>query len=149
MWEECDLRAYLNGEFLEMFSSVERAQIIETWIDNPVNLWWGTDGGSDTTDRVFLLSLEEADKHFGDSGDYVNEISHDGEGYWMTNAYDSERVAMYEGEAWWWWLRSPGKDRHMPAYVDIDGRLIMTGSAVQYLMGGVRPALWLKIIIQI
>jgi len=145
MWEDCDLRAYLNGEFLERFSSVEQAQIMETRIANPVNLWWGTDGGNDTTDKVFLLSLEEADRYFGDSGDYLNEISPDGKGWWMSNEYDIKRVAMYEDEAWWWWLRSPGKDSHIPAYVDIDGALIMTGSAVQYLLGGVRPALWLNL----
>jgi serine/threonine protein kinase len=65
-WAECDLRAYLNGEFLDRyFSEDERSQIAETYIVNDDNPWtWQWElyitrsGGDNTTDRVFLLSVE-------------------------------------------------------------------------------------------
>ena len=67
-WEICSLRSYLNGEFYDSF--VEKDRIIPHNNTNPDNLWYGTKGGNDTIDKIFLLSLLEVDKYFGNSGDY-------------------------------------------------------------------------------
>ena len=66
-WETCTLRKYLNGEFYEKFTKEEQKHIAETEIQNPNNMWYDTNGGNDTTDKIFLLSLQEVDKYFGDS----------------------------------------------------------------------------------
>lgn len=67
-WEECSLRTYLNGEFYNKFSERDRSRIISVLNQNMDNQWYGTKGGADTWDRIFLLSLEEAAcNYFGDS----------------------------------------------------------------------------------
>lgn len=45
-----------------------QSRIIPVINENPDNQCYGTKGGEDTQDRIFLLSLEEATcKYFGDS----------------------------------------------------------------------------------
>ncbi len=83
-WEDCTLRKYLNGTFYNSFSEEEQLMIAETAVTNPDNSKYGTDGGNDTTDKIFLLSLEEAEEY-------------------MT---EDERTASS-----WWWLRSPGNNQ--------------------------------------
>ncbi len=64
-WETCSLRTWLNGNFLnEAFSMTEQDRIVSARLQNPANPIFGTDGGSTTTDKVFLLSWEEAQNHF-------------------------------------------------------------------------------------
>jgi len=57
-WETSDMRKYLNGEFYDSFSEADRARIIEVTNENPDNPWYGTSGGNQTTDRIFLLSID-------------------------------------------------------------------------------------------
>ena len=67
--------------------------------DNP---WYGTRGGNTTTDKIFLLSLEEVVKFFGDSGDLKNRkgwywengnfVLKDGQGYAINDQYNSTRI---------------------------------------------------------
>jgi len=156
-WGECTLRKYLNGEFLQKFTNEQQKRIEETLIINNDNLWYGTKGGNDTKDKIFLLSIEEADKYFGDSGDYQNKrriklkdgkciITSDGE--FFSNIHDSERIAKYEKNInvqCWWWLRSPGIFGFYSAYVYIDGRIDVSGCRGIEYKNGVRPALWLKL----
>jgi cell division septum initiation protein DivIVA len=164
-WEECTLRKYLNDEFLQKFTKEQQRQIIETEISNPDNLWYGTEGGRDTKDKIFLLSLEEADRYFGDSGDYYKEkrrkrdvngkyIAAANDGYSFSNTHDIERQAKYNNEACWWWLRSPGCSTSYAAGVITGGDVGVDGCGVNpssfYFLGrslgvGVRPALWLKL----
>jgi len=158
-WEKCTLREYLNGEFLQKFTAEEQRRIAETRVSNPYNLWYGTNGGNDTNDKVFLLSLEEVDKYFGDSGDYQNKrrMRYEGQypnGKWVaaddgpafSNANDSDRIAKYNDAASWWWLRSPGFSSSYAAFVLYDGNVHVYGISVNFDYGGVRPALWLNLL---
>ena len=64
-WSQCDLRAWLNGEFLSTaFDEAERARILEVELSNPDNQEQETPGGPDTRDRVFCLSIDEALRYF-------------------------------------------------------------------------------------
>ena len=67
-WETCDMRKYLNGEFYNSFNETDRKRIVEVMNDNPANPWYGTSGGNSTTDKIYLLSIAEVVKYFGDSG---------------------------------------------------------------------------------
>jgi len=141
-WETCTLRKYLNGEFLNKFGQEEQGLIIEKTIGNPNNLWYIIKGGRDTTDKIFLLSLEEADEYFGNSGDYKNKRKINS--YWFSNKYDADRAAKYDEKSDstdWWWLRSPGYSSFGAAYVGNGGVVDVDGYGVFYLSGGVRPAL--------
>ena len=153
-WEICTLRKYLNGKFLEKFTDKQKNKIIETRIYNSSNYWYETSGGMKTMDKIFLLDLEEVDKYFGNSTDYVNKkrkvqdiggIISDINGYYFTNNHDSERVTEYNHKSCWWWLRSPGGNSKSASCVYDDGGVNVSGFIVNNLHGGVRPALWLKI----
>ena len=59
-WEQCSLRRWLNGEFLNRaFSTSEQAAIVTTDRENAPNYYFGTSSGPTTTDRVFVLSEKE------------------------------------------------------------------------------------------
>jgi len=157
-WENCGLREYLNSEFYDRFSQADKARIIAAANKNPENQWYGTAGGKDTRDKIFLLSLEEADKYFGDSGDYLNKRRKSPKnnkrrkfipninGHWLSNAYDKERMSDFEGYDSWWWLRSPGGKVTDAACVGFlcYGGIFVNGVSVDGNLGGVRPALWVK-----
>ena len=126
-WETCTLREYLNDEFYNSFSEADKARIVETTIVNGDNPEYGTPGGNNTTDKIFLLSIAEANSYFADK---------------------SARIAFTdEGEAVWWGLRSPGSNSSAAALVEGNGNVFDMGIAVylSYESGGVRPALWLSL----
>ena len=124
-WETCTLRRWLNGTYLtSAFSSEEQARIVEASIVNSDN--GGTDGGNNTTDKVFLLSIDEANKYF---------------------ASNSEREAsLLGGESAKWWLRSPSADgSYGAALVEKDGSVKEYGNSVDgNAYETVRPALWIS-----
>ena len=140
-WSNCSLRAYLNGEFYNSFSATDKARIVEVTNANEDNQWFGTNGGDDTQDKIFLLSITEVVKYFGDSGQLANRPSDD---VWIDDQYNQNRIATFNGEASWWWLRSPGVDGGTASRVEYGGYIILYGYFVDIAYGGVRPALWLK-----
>ena len=91
-WADCALRKYLNGEFYDTFSEVDRAKIMPVTNKNLNNQWYGTKGGEDTLDYIFLLSIEEAVcKYFGDSSKklYNRGIT---EKYWFQRKDEKEAL---------------------------------------------------------
>ena len=128
-WEYSDIRHYLNNEFMyNRFTPDEILQIAETTLINSNNQWFGTDGGNDTIDRVFLLSIEEVVRYFGDSGKLGNQPQAH---YWgISDEFNLNRIAYLHdsvdvsavvtdlpitpGGSWSWWLRSPGGQTKFP-----------------------------------
>ena len=142
-WENSTLRRYLNNEFYNSFTAEERRRIAETRLRNANNQWYGTNGGNDTTDRIFLLSLEEVVQYFGDSGQLRNRP---GNSYYIDDQYNNARIAVeLNGNAHWWWLRSPGSNTYNAALVSDGGFVDVDGFLVSSVRGGVRPALWLNL----
>ena len=146
-WSDSDMRQYLNNEFLNRFTTEERNRIVETRVINNDNPWFGTSGGPDTTDYVFLLSLEEVVRYFGDSGQLGNQSHLDNERWGFNDRFNSDRRAhMPDGTVLWWWLRSPGSDSSRAAYVAGGGVIRLDGDfVVNDVFGGVRPAMWLNL----
>jgi len=120
-WEYSDIRQYLNNEFLySRFTNAERSRIAQITIINHDNPWFGTDGGNDTNDRVFLLSLDELVRYFGDSGElanrrYAHQWSFGDEYGDARTAYTVPDVVFTDewrnlpsGSSFAWWLRSTG-----------------------------------------
>ncbi|MCL2678630.1 MAG: InlB B-repeat-containing protein [Clostridiales bacterium] len=144
-WQHCDLREYLNGEFYNStFSAAEKARIATTQVKNDANPWYGISGGNGTSDKLFLLSLEEVVRYFGDSGKLAAE---DGS---MTSTindqYNSARIAKDgDGNARTWWLRSPGSVTFNAASVVFNGWISVSGDSLYDANVGVRPALWLNL----
>jgi len=171
-WEICSLRGYLNGEYyINRFTTKEKDRIVEVRNSNPPNPWYGTDGGADTIDKIFLLSLDELVRYFGDSGDLKNKRRQDivegqyifnkekginesvlndaPNGPWLSDNFNQERIAKdadgKERIISYWLLRSPGKHLCTVARVLSDGKLFVSGLPVFEDDGGVRPAMWVKI----
>jgi len=147
-WEKCSLRKYLNGTFYRTFKSNDRARVVETRVKNYNSPWYGIRGGSDTTDRIFLLSTYEVIKYFGDSG-RLKKGERNNES-WVSDRYDYERVAYIAKDTKkGWWLRSPGNRNFSAAFVSDLGWIQLTGYTVNCYdngnCGGVRPALWLEL----
>jgi hypothetical protein len=141
-WATCTLRTWLNNGFLNEFTSQEQAEIALTTNVNGNNQWFGTAGGNTTQERIFLLSLSEVVKYFGDSGQLANRP---GASFYIDDVYNSERIAKYNGSAAYWWLRSPGIYSTDAAYVSTGGDVSVYGDGVNYGHLGVRPALWLNL----
>jgi len=146
-WETCTLRKHLNGEFLEGFSLEERARIALARNDNPDNTWgrmqgepFNTPGGNPTEDYAFLLNVEEVLKYY--PGLKLRKDC-DGDEWWYES--DDRLVSKHNGEAVWWWLRSPGYSQNHAAYVSCDGDVDLYGTHVRRETGGARPALWLNL----
>lgn len=146
-WYDCELRRYLNGEFYDRFDETNQARIIQVTNENMDNPWYGTKAGDVSQDRIFLLSLEEVCRYFGDSSEKLYNRGNNR--YWKKNdENNSRRLARLEGAngCWWWWLRSPGRHNRLAAYVHgTDGCVGVNGNNVTNNRGGIRPALWLKL----
>lgn len=156
-WAGCSLRNYLNSEFYDSFTAFEKSRITVTSNKNLDNQWYGSNGGPDTEDRVFLLSIEEAVcQYFGDSSAKLHSPGKK-QRYWFErkDPNNSKRVAKLEGEnkgIWWWWLRSPGRVNVKAVYIHGDGNIGIQGNNILKgniadgkCTGGVRPALWLTL----
>lgn len=124
-WETCDMRKYLNEEFYNSFSASDRARIIEVVNENHDNPWYGTSGGNPTTDRIFLLGIEEVVKYFGDSGQLITRYVYPGCDWckdkflpWIDDQYNIARRAVDDnGIVCHWRLRSPGSNGRSVASV--------------------------------
>lgn len=159
-WETCTLRTWLNQDFLEnAFSSEEINYILETHLINDDNPVWGTDGGNDTDDKIFLLSIDEAMNYFNLTED-PDEESHTARmlyGYGdacqckateyaisqVTYNLDSDDYAS-------WWLRSIGS--HGDNAAVISGSALYAGTENIGVMvyvsrdkNCIRPALWINL----
>ncbi len=158
-WADCSLRKYLNGEFYNKFTGAEQARIIPVVNKNKDNPWYGSRGGEDTQDYIFLLDIEEAVcKYFGDSSANLENRSPK-QRYWFQKKDENnpKRRSSLEGYIWWWWLRTPGRDNRRAVYIHGDGNLGIQGNGTYRYSsntihpttgdnsGGVRPTLWLRL----
>ena len=132
-WENCALRSWLNEEFFEAaFSADEQNRVITSEVSAEPNPRFGTEAGSKTEDKVFLLSIEEVEH-------YINENLLTGcEATAYTRQSGGFSEALY-GDLMWW-LRSPGLNENFVAYVKDDTEIHMDGyPETSYL--GVRPVI--------
>ena len=136
-WETCTLRTWLNGTFLDSaFTATEQAAIAKTTVTADKNPEYDTDPGNATTDKVFLLSIDEANKYFSSDSARKCEPT----AYAVANgAWESD------GSNCWWWLRSPGRNQDDAAGVDYGGSVDCYGNFVNCACNAVRPALWINI----
>lgn len=151
-WENCTLRVWLNGDFADAaFGEAEKAIICETKLVNADNPTEGTDGGNDTTDKIFILSLDEAvNTEYGFSGDHNAE---DALRQCAPTAYarslncltEENTSSVYYGNCRWR-LRTPSFDSDVildvaaGGTIKLDGGLSIGGSMI-----AVRPALWIDL----
>ena len=136
-WEDSSLRAWLNGVFAETaFSSAEKNAILTANVPNSASeghAEWQTMGGSDTRDKVFLLSYSESNAY------YNKQEARKSVGTDYAKALGAKAWPFEETD---WWLRSPGKVQQDAAFVDRGGAQHSNSVTNKK---GIRPALWLKL----
>ena len=131
-WEDCALRKWLNSDFLKSaFSNEESERILVSELKNDNNPEYGTRGGNDTKDRIFCLSIAEAEQYF----------SSDEDRRCRPTAYARDQGAYVDNDCCSWWLRSPGDYLNYATYVFTVGALGLCGYCVNYGDFAVRPAL--------
>jgi len=171
-WENCTLRAYLNGEFYNSFAPGDQSRIVEVTNETPPTYYaldgkkWQISGGGPSNDKVFLLSLDEALRYFGNSTSAFNEWYKTKEAVslkkiplpkgFRTDSFsdknDQLRVAILPASAegltdkqkakgdipYEWWLRSRGghRDSCCAAKVLGSGKVDISGSTVKGPVGG-------------
>ncbi len=141
-WETCSLRKWMNSTFLNAaFSAKEQKCIVNTSVPADKNPDYSTDPGNATMDKVFLLSITEANKYFSNNevGKCVPTI------YAIANgAKTSNSFTMGDAVTSRWWLRSPGYKQTFAASGIDSGNVFSHGLPVP-CRGCVRPALWINL----
>ena len=157
-WGNSSLRRYLNNEFLENFSEVEKTKIVPVSNNNRGNPWYHTKGSSDTLDKVFILNLDEVVRIYFKESDELLDNPGLNQRYWFerkdpNNIY---RRSTYLNHSWWYWVRTPGKHDRTACYIHGDGNIGIQGNIVSNRKtnvihpitnsnkGGVRPAMWIR-----
>ena len=136
-WETSDIRQWLNNEFYTTaFNKTEKAKIQTSLIKNEDNSKYGTNGGNDTEDKVFLLSEKETETLFSNKEERIAKA---------TEYATKSGVYVNEEKAACWWLRSPGNKGYIAAEVNHYGWVDRYGDYVDYSYDGVRPALHLNL----
>lgn len=155
-WETSPLRKWLNEDFYNAAFNDEEKTIIENYVTVPGDVSAGT---TEVTDKVFLLSYDEAEAYIGaEEGSAGNRLCSKvtphaiNAGVWyITEEYYSlfgfkdkgfsdEMVGCGN-----WWLRSNGKDDTRIMDVGASGIIRQTGHEAAAKQDGIRPAIYIRI----
>ena len=151
-WENCTLRTWLNDTFLNSaFNPEEQAKIMDTAVTAHNNRVYGTPGGKNTTDKVFLLSQDEVIS----LAYFKPYFAYDGEPY-MPTARDfyqcqgtkycvAQGAKTDENGNCCWWLRTPGDVQNSAVGIYFNGYTIQDGIFVDIDYDTVRPAVWINL----
>ena len=144
-WEGSSLRSWLNGAFLGSLP-VDQSIIVPTSISTSPNSRFGTPGanGGAVTDRVFVLSVEEAQQYFSNDQQRTAVASNAalaGVGAARNGSAQSDPTT---GNTYWW-LRTPGMFSYSTAYVNYTGSIRLDGvESPTGALVGVRPCMWVN-----
>ncbi len=137
-WKHSSIGGYLNSSFLYDFTAEEKNMLVKTLItsdkhpDKP-----DTDQGSETENKLFLLSVVEADKYFADNNDRI--------GYATKFAIEYEGLKAEEDGRCDWWLRTAydnWANGALIANIDPGGGINMSTHNCRM---GLRPACWIQL----
>ncbi len=155
-WAKCTLRKWLNREFVNSaFSPKEKKMILKTDVINEYD--YGKVNDDLISNKIFLLSLEEAEKYFDSNS----------KGQCLPTAYAKKRKKVFNDYSRFdWWLRTPVCFSRQATYVSqkgegasvtvVDDDFYENGIAKKLSpisvsvtlvddFYGVRPALWMKL----
>ena len=135
-WETSGIRRWLNSNFYTAaFNNMEQGKIADTLVKTENNPKYGTIGGNDTEDKVFLLSVEEVEENFQNKEERRAK----------TTAYAEKLVIRSNEKYAYWVLRTMGDYNCRVVGVRMEGELMMGGIEVSNVAFGVRPALWINL----
>lgn len=136
-WETCTLRTWLNTTFYQAaFTESQQQSILTTLVENPDNPRNGRDGGNDTMDKVFLLSIPETATYFPTEESLLVVSTDYTKG---KNAYVNPKGNSA------WWLRHIGASGTFACMVSSVGMVNPLGLPVEEPEDTVRPAMWITL----
>ena len=150
-WENSAIRNWLNSSFYSTaFSSSEQVAIVTQNVVNEDNPSYGTEGGNNTSDNIYLLSISEAtNETYGFCSDHNTYSA----SRWVqpSNYAHARGTYTYSGsytggnDNCWWWLRSPSGNGFGAANGGSYGYVDRGGPPVNYDNDGVCPALHINL----
>lgn len=141
VWEESEIREWLNADFYNIaFTDAEKSLIETTKI---------TDENKDTYDKVFLLSEDECHKYFEREGDRKCIPTVYAVNMGLIQDNDTPGYSKNGEGTSYWWLRS-NDAYYLYAYVKGNGKIWNDSGREEYGKDsdstiGLRPALWLNL----
>lgn len=148
-WALCSLREWLNVEFVnEAFGKMEKNLIQSTELIAGENPYYETETRVRVSDKIFLLSISEAEQYFKTDEERICECTDYAIAMMQTRSQGEEvsfdTLKNRVGNGYGWWLRTRGCDEAYAADVTPKGETDYFG----YLKNGifmVRPAMWIDI----
>ncbi|MDD4113333.1 MAG: DUF6273 domain-containing protein [Herbinix sp.] len=147
-WVDSSLRAYLNGDFYnKTFSKKEKKRIVSATLVNNINPEYSNSLGTDTKDKIFLLSKEEVSRYFKDEESSIAYANRNSPAILKSNVNsfsDNSYDGVYQKYTpWHWFLRTPAwNNERGVSGVDRFGKNTTLSNNYDY---GVRPAMWIKL----
>lgn len=136
-WETCTLRQWLNDNFFNTaFIDTEKEAIQMVTVSADKNPALNTYVGNATKDKIFLLSMTEANKYFATDGTLLCET---------TDYAKANGVQVNNDEFCGWWLRTPGMSQKDAVFVGNSGSIVGSGDDIASKNYAVRPAMWIDI----
>lgn len=142
-WETCTLRTWLNDTFLyDAFSANERSAIRYTMVVNEDNSYYGTEGGNNTVDQVYVLSEREA---YNTTYGFENNEDKSSTRESIITEYTKGLNVYTGGENGNWRLRTLGKDSKRAMIVSLNGSIATVGFSNNNYNICVRPVLHINL----
>ena len=123
-WDKSAIRKWLGSNFYKKsFDDTEKKRVLVTKVKNKKNTEYDQSSGKNTSDRIFLLSIDEAKKYFSS---------------------DEARICKTkDGSAKAWCLRTQGNTNFRISLVASDGGIHTFGDNEEDNYG-IRPAMWVN-----
>lgn len=165
-WDTSTIRSWLNGygalsnaygtdysnkNFIDTaFSGVEQSAVKTALVINNDNIVYGTECGSNTNDKVFLLSTSEVNTDNAESYGFVSSfITYDEARRSKSSTYAKAMGTWSDTDSPYaecsWWLRLARSNMLEAAYVSEDGYVHEYGVSVERDKLAIRPALHLDL----
>ncbi|MDR1422981.1 MAG: sigma-70 family RNA polymerase sigma factor [Coriobacteriales bacterium] len=170
-WETCALRQWINDDFMSLaFDEQERQAIALTHLQNPDNAEFGTPGGNETDDYLYLLSTDEVYRFYPEAEDRIVTVRMSRPlmddavtrmdtqasryGYLISHAQAFDEVQSLNGSPCMWWLRSPGGKSMFATFVFGGNGSLILGAGAEFVAPdfdtdlhdfGVRPVCWVAL----
>jgi hypothetical protein len=151
-WASSSIRTWLNNEFLPAaFSEDEKESILTTTVENnayPDDMFKIEDGVS-TEDKVFLPSIEEAQKLMDvDIDSYfeceISEYAHEKMLEYYANLYGEDEAEDYVDKDWLLRTSCTFEEKYYPCIVSGSDISSKRADITAHAPCGVRPAIWVK-----
>ncbi len=142
VWEDSFIREWLNGEFYDnVFSDEEKAKIVETKLKNSDSYLEPDDISADTSDKVFLLSVNEAIQYFDENVGFENPSRTAAPTAYAIARGVNINASDAKDAKCWWHLRSNGVHEGLVMQINVWGQMIDINK--DWSDRGVRPAIWM------